>query len=138
MGLMVDSSVLIAAGRGRLDLDRMLRPLSEESACIAAITLSELWHGCHRGSGDALERRLVFVQKIEALLPVLSFAKPEALIHAKIWADLEKAGRRIGAHDLIIAATAISHGHAVVTLNESEFKRIRELEVIGATRFLLK
>jgi tRNA(fMet)-specific endonuclease VapC len=138
MGLMLDSSVLIAAERGRLDLVRMRAALNEESSCIAAITLSELWHGCHRGAGKALEGRLVFVRNIEALLPVLEFSRTEALIHAKLWADLEQAGKRIGNHDMIIAATAISHGHALATLNESEFGRIKELKVIAATRFLVR
>ena len=135
---MLDSSVLIAAERGRLDLAKMRTALNEESLCIAAITLSELWHGCHRGAGKALESRIVFVRGIEALLPILEFSDTEALIHAKLWADLEQAGKRIGNHDMIIAATAISHGHTLATLNESEFERIKELKVIPARRFLVK
>ena len=135
---MIDSSVLIAAERGRLNLGRMTALLNEEFSCIAAITLSELWHGCHRGAGKALESRLAFVQKIEAIMPVLDFSKKEALIHARLWADLEKAGKRIGNHDMIIAATAISHNHTLTTLNESEFERIHDLKVVAASRFLLK
>jgi tRNA(fMet)-specific endonuclease VapC len=138
MGLMIDSSVLIAAERGRLDLGLMRTALNEQLACIASITLSELWHGCHRGTGKALENRIAFVQGIESLLPVVEFSRTEALIHAKLWAYLEKSGKRIGNHDMIIAATAISHGHALATLNEDEFKRIPQLKLVSVQRFAVK
>jgi predicted nucleic acid-binding protein len=36
----------------------------------------------------------------------------------------------IGAHDLIIAVTALRHGCAVLTDNLSEFKRVPNLTVI--------
>jgi predicted nucleic acid-binding protein len=39
-------------------------------------------------------------------------------------------GQLIGAHDLIIAATAIGHGYPLLTANISEFERISGLEVI--------
>jgi predicted nucleic acid-binding protein len=37
----------------------------------------------------------------------------------------------IGAHDLIIAATALSHGCAVLTTNAAEFARVPGLEVLA-------
>ena len=91
MGLVIDSSVLISAERGTIDWKNLVTHLSAESPFISAITLSELWHGCHRGQGPKLKKRLKFIGEIEALLPVLPFAAAEARIHAKIWADLEKA-----------------------------------------------
>lgn len=138
MGLVLDSSVLIAAERGRLNWGKLVLDLSDELPFMSSITLSELWHGCHRGKGVALQNRLRFVQEIEAIVPVLEFSRNEALVHARIWADLEKIGQKIGDYDLIIAATALVHGYAVATLNENEFNRIPNLRLTSVKQFLLK
>lgn len=44
-----------------------------------------------------------------------------ARAHAEIWAELENDGNLIGAHDLWIAATALSHGMDVATANARDF-----------------
>ena len=136
MGLILDTSVLISAERKNFRLTDFFQSLSEESFHICSITLSELWHGCHRATSAALAKRLKFVQEIEATLPISEFSRSEALIHARIWADLEKIGQKIGDHDLIIAATALTHDYGVATLNESEFKRIPKLRLASVKRFL--
>jgi len=81
--------------------------LKNESLFISSITLSELWHGCHRATGSVLRNRLKFVKEVEAIIPVLGFAVKEALVHAEISARLAEKGQPIGAHDLVIAATAL-------------------------------
>lgn len=47
MGAVIDSSVLIAAERGKLDLLRVLADHGDEPIAISAITASELLHGVH-------------------------------------------------------------------------------------------
>jgi len=138
VGLVIDSSVLISAERGTIDWKHLVTHLSAESPFISAITLSELWHGCHRGQGPKLKKRLKFIGEIEALLPVLPFAAAEARIHAKIWADLEKVGQRIGLHDLIMAATALTNDFPLATLNEGEFKRIPNLRLVSLKPYVMK
>lgn len=51
--------------------------------------------------------------------------------HAAIWAELSRRGQLIGAHDLIIAATALALDYGVITLNEQEFRRVPDLRVIA-------
>jgi tRNA(fMet)-specific endonuclease VapC len=48
---------------------------------------------------------------------------------AEIYADLYRRGELIGDADILIAASAIVHGFAVSTNNESHFGRIRGLRV---------
>jgi predicted nucleic acid-binding protein len=43
---------------------------------------------------------------------------------ARIWASLAKKGLTVGAHDLIIAATAISLDYSVITANRRDFEKI--------------
>jgi len=47
-GTLIDSSVLIAAERGRLQFDEITARYSQEDVAISAVTASELLHGVHR------------------------------------------------------------------------------------------
>jgi tRNA(fMet)-specific endonuclease VapC len=53
---------------------------------------------------------------------------------ADIYADLYKRGQIIGDADILIAATALENGLAVVTNNESHFNRITGLQVLNWNR----
>jgi tRNA(fMet)-specific endonuclease VapC len=53
-----------------------------------------------------------------------------ARTHAEIWAALESDGNLIGAHDLWIAATALSQGMTVATANTRDLKRVPGLDVV--------
>ncbi len=50
---------------------------------------------------------------------------------ADIYADLRQRGAPIGDADILIAASALIRGWAVVTNNEAHFQRIPELQVIN-------
>jgi tRNA(fMet)-specific endonuclease VapC len=136
MGLILDSSLLIANERGKFDMPGFLRKFSNAQPLIAAITASELLHGVER-AGDAV-RKMKRQQHVEQILSVLSvqpFDLAQARVHARIWAELEQRGQMIGPHDLLIAATGLGHGHEIATLNTQEFQRIPGLLVVDATPF---
>lgn len=48
-----------------------------------------------------------------------------------IYADLHQSGQLISHADILIAATALENGLAVVTNNENHFNRIKGLQVIN-------
>jgi predicted nucleic acid-binding protein len=56
MGTLIDSSVLIAWERDRLDLEAHLAGYAEEDFAISAITASELLHGDHAVISRTLAR----------------------------------------------------------------------------------
>jgi len=131
-----DTSVLIAAERGKLRLEALLHSLGEEPVRIAAITASELLHGCHRAADPGVRvRRFAFVDSLLGLIPVLPFGLAEARRHAELWAQLAKEGTRLGAHDLLIGATALAQGHTLATLNRAEFSRVAGLRLAALGRF---
>lgn len=135
MAVILDTSVLIAAEREAIRLVPFLESLGEEPVGIAAITASELLHGCHRASSPGIRsRRFAFVEALLDTLPVFPFGLAEARRHAELWADLVRVGRVIGPHDLQIGATALMRGAAVATLNRREFRRIAGLRVLGVRR----
>ncbi|HEY2806805.1 MAG TPA: type II toxin-antitoxin system VapC family toxin [Gemmatimonadales bacterium] len=136
MGLILDTSVIIAAERGTLRLEPWLRQHGDDPVGLAAITASELLHGCHRaGSAAVRARRSAFVEAILDLIPVLAFGLAEARRHAELWAELTAAGTVVGPHDMIIAATAVARGDELATLNAREFRRVPGLRLASLDRY---
>jgi tRNA(fMet)-specific endonuclease VapC len=127
---LIDSSVFIALERRGQRLHDLAAVVPDEPLALASITASELLAGVHRA--DSPERRLrreAFVEAVLERVPVLPFELRTARVHARIWAQLVSGGRSIGAHDLLIAATALAHGYAVLTQNRREFERVPGLVV---------
>jgi len=138
VGIVIDTSVLVAGERRALRFEALLESLGEEPVAIAAITASDLLHGCHRASDPGVRaRRAAFVDALLEAIPVLPFGLPEARRHAELWAGLAREGSVIGPHDLLIAATALAQGHSLVTMNQREFGRVPGLRLVAVERFLL-
>lgn len=131
MAALIDSSVLIAAERGELEVNRFLEQHAQTGIALAAISASELLHGIHRLRASARKIRAeAWVEAIIAALPVVQFDLACARAHARLGAHLARKGVTIGAHDLIIAASALPRGFAVITCDRRSFPKIPELEVI--------
>jgi predicted nucleic acid-binding protein len=123
--MLIDSSVLIAWERDQGDIERQLASHGDEDVAIAAITASELLHGVHRATTPARRnQREAFVEGLLSRLPIISFDLVTARIHARLSAELATKGTAVGAHDLIIAATAMARGQAVATRDERSFPKI--------------
>lgn len=130
MGILIDSSVLIGIERGTLSDSPLDRAVGADELAIAAITASELLVGVHRAeSSTRRRRRSRFVEGALERVRILPFDEEVARTHAALWADLQRAGDLIGAHDLQIAATAVTHDLRVATLNVRDFGRIDGLAV---------
>ena len=132
MGFLIDSNILIAAERGQFSLADLARDVAGESLALSAITASELLHGVHRATDPGIrEKRARFVEYVLGLFPILPFDLEIAGVHAELWAAMQQAGQTIGAHDLIIAATARAASYGVITANSAEFQRVPGLRVIN-------
>jgi tRNA(fMet)-specific endonuclease VapC len=128
VAVLIDTTVLIDAERRGGALERAV---GEEERAISAITVSELLHGVHRAiAEDVRVRREAFVEHLLSSIEALPVTTTVARAHAGIWAGLERRGTPIGAHDLWIAATAVTNGMSVATANVEEFERVPGLTVI--------
>lgn len=131
MATLIDASVLIAAERGRLDWAETLAEEATADVALAAITVSELLHGVHRaGAARIRARREAFVEQVLARVPVIPFDLVVARVHAGVWASLAMRGVSVGAHDLLIGATALATGGRVATRDLRSFPRIPGLDVV--------
>jgi tRNA(fMet)-specific endonuclease VapC len=130
MGLMVDTCVFINFEKGGKPID--LSPWEQsERVYVSVITASELLIGVRRANTEARRvRRSAFVEAVLSGVEVLDFTVGAARLHAEICVELENKGQKIGAHDLIIAATARHHHLSILTDNVNEFSRVSGLQVI--------
>jgi tRNA(fMet)-specific endonuclease VapC len=128
MAVLIDTSVLVHVERRGHTLDEAV---GEQDRAISVITASELLHGVHRArTGTVRTRRAAFVEHLLSAIEPLPITLAVARAHAEIWAELESNGDLIGAHDLWIAATALSHGMEVATANARDFERVPGLSVV--------
>jgi tRNA(fMet)-specific endonuclease VapC len=136
VGVILDTSVLVAGERGTLQIEALLRFLGSEVVGISAITASELLLGAHRAGDPALRaRRLAYADAMLERLPVLPFGTAEARRHAEIWAHLCAANTMIGPHALLVGATALSHGALLATLHQREFALVPGVRLVELSRF---
>ncbi len=130
MAVLIDTAPLITLERDDA-LERLDGSVGDEERAISVITASELLDGVHRADGGRALRRRAFVEHILAAMDPVPITTAIARVHAQIWAALRAAGTPVGAHDLWIAATAVTHGWGVVTANVRDFERVPGLRVIA-------
>jgi tRNA(fMet)-specific endonuclease VapC len=130
MAIILDADVIIRGEKGTFDLKTWLASRSEEVFEVAAITVAELWHGVERARAPHKNRRQQYLRAVLAPLAIVPYTGQTAYEHARIWAEVEAAGRMIGAYDLIVAATALERGSEVATFNKRHFMAVPGLRVI--------
>jgi tRNA(fMet)-specific endonuclease VapC len=133
MAIVIDADVIIRGEKQAFDLAAWLDDSPQETYFLAAVTIAELWHGVERAIGKIRVAREAYLQNLVARLVVLPYVQSTALIHARIWAQLESAGKAIDDYDMIVAATAIEHGYPVATFNQKHFQSVPGLTVIQPT-----
>ena len=128
MGILIDTDVWVLAEKSGSTLG-LARWASYGGAYLCAVTASELLVGVERAnSAQRRARRGAFVENLLATIPVLEFTLPLARTHARMLAALSK-NVTAGAHDAIIAATAVHHGYALLTRNVADFKIFQGLQI---------
>jgi len=135
MGLILDSSVVIAAER-RGDtveqlIDKIVKATGDQEAALSAIGLTELIHGLYRAQTPEIrQRREAFISELLTDLTVYPYTKETALLAGKLDGEQQSRGVVIPFGDLLIGATALSLGFKVLTGNPRDFQRIPGLSVV--------
>ena len=124
--------MIVAEERGRARLEQVIA--DDDDIAIAAITVAELLVGVELAGAGQRSRRQAFVESILATIPVEDYDLEVARSHAMLLAQVRRSGRTRGAHDLVIAATALARQRTVVTADRSGFDELpglatRELPV---------
>lgn len=128
MGLVIDTDVWVLAEKSDHPLD-LARWTNYGGAYMSVVTASELLVGVERANTpERKAQRAAFVEHLLSLIPILDFSLPVGRTHARMLAGLPK-NLTAGAHDALIAATAIHYGHALLTRNVSDFTIFAGLKV---------
>jgi tRNA(fMet)-specific endonuclease VapC len=117
--LILDTGVLIAVERGHVALDDVVS--DDDDLSIAAVTAAELLVGVELAGPAHRSARREFVDTLLSTVPALDYTLDVARAHAALLAHVRRTGRPRGAHDLLIAATAVATDRTVVTADAQEF-----------------
>jgi len=135
LGLVLDSSVLVAAERSKLTtpeaIKRIRKTAGDVPIVICSLTVAELAHGIYRANTPerSLERRK-FLDELKAHVPIHAVTEATAEIIARIGAEQTAKGIGLPLADLIIGACALELDYAVGTNNVRDFSRIPGLTVV--------
>lgn len=125
-GVLIDTSVLIAVERGALDLEAVAAS-PDEPLAISAVTAHELLRGVARlPPGIRRARSERWLETLLTALPVIDYDTDIARVHAALWAELSASGTRLGEHDQMIAATALSLGYDLAS-RDAAFDAVPDL-----------
>jgi tRNA(fMet)-specific endonuclease VapC len=114
--VILDTGVLIAIERGKLDVDAVL---GADDAAIAAITAMELLVGVERADEAHRQARAIRVEAILSSLPIEPYNVGIARVHARLAVEAMAKGRARSANDMMIAATAASTSRILLTTDAS-------------------
>ena len=112
MGLILDSSVLIAAERASQTvtdlLEQTLQARGDQEVALASVALVELAHGIYRATTpERRNRREEFVQELLRDVSVYPLTPQTALLAGKIDGEQQAKGITIPFQDLLIGVTAL-------------------------------
>lgn len=105
---------------------QQIATVGQDRVCTSIIVACELRFGASKSGSSRL---VLQVDRILAILPVLSLESSVDRHYADIRTHLEQRGTPIGPNDLLIAAHALDLDLTLVTANTREFERVPELRV---------
>ena len=135
MGLILDSSVVIAAER-RGDvveafIEEVVSSAGDQEAALSSVGLTELAHGIYRAQTPAIRiQREQFILELLRVLTVYPYTKNTALLAAKVDGEQQIRGVTIPFPDLLIGVTALELGFSVLTVNLRHFQLIPGLKLL--------
>src|SRR6266566_8766868 len=124
LGLVLDSSVLIAAERRKQTpaqiIEDVVKKVGAVPIILSSLTVAEI-----------RERRRAFLDELKATIPIHPITEATAEIIARVGGEQAAKGINLPFIDLIIAASALELGYAIGTDNTRDFTRIPDLKVIS-------
>jgi predicted nucleic acid-binding protein len=135
MGLILDSSVLIAAERQGKNARQVLRAIAQEvgetEVGISVVALIELAYGAARAdSPERKSKREKFIEELLTAMPVYPVTASMALRAGQLDGQNQARGVKVPLADLLIGVAALELGYGVATANLRHFRQVSGLSVI--------
>ncbi len=134
MGLILDSSVIVAGERRGLAVEDILVAVRAVSGpteiALSVVSVMELEHGIWRAKDPGrANRRRQFLEDLIGNVPVYPVTTEVARRAGRIDAEQQERGIRVAFQDLLIGVSALELGYAVGTSNLRHFRMIPNLAV---------
>ena len=128
MTYFLDTDACIFILRGKTpSIKSWFEKLTPDQIKISAVVKAELLVGAQKSRDP--QRTSPIVEMFLSPFEIVPFDDSACPIYSKIRHELERKGNSIGPHDLLIAATALSHDGILVTHNVREYRRIPDLKI---------
>lgn len=123
--LLIDTSIIIDHLRKKnKNESRLYHIVGRFTLFVSAITVFELFAGA---INDQKKQDISHVLEYVKIIP---FTRVTAQKSGEIYLSLWKENQLIETKDLFIAATALSHDMALMTLNLKHFQRVKGLNIL--------
>jgi len=130
IGYLLDTNACIALinGRPAAVRERFAKAIQAGAQMLVPTVVAfELWYGVGKSSNPESNARRVR-EFFAGPVRILEFGEDEARRAGELRAELERAGKPIGAYDVLIAGQALQRELTVITANAREFGRVKGLE----------
>jgi predicted nucleic acid-binding protein len=136
VGVIFDSCIWVALAAGQVDHRAVIETAGAEPVFTSVIALGELNFGVEACADPAERaRRAAYLRQVESR-PTLNVTADTAAAFGVLAAAVKLTGRspRPRYNDLWIAAQAIEHGYALLTLNQADFAGLPGLRTLPLAR----
>ena len=127
MKVALDTNTISYLWRQDAKVQAALLAMDAASVAVPSVVLAELVFGRHNNPAASAKLQ-VLIQDLRDAYPVLDFNASAADWHGLLRARFK--AQPAPDRDLMIAATCLSHGCALVTHNTKDFARIEELTLL--------
>jgi tRNA(fMet)-specific endonuclease VapC len=139
LGIIFDTSVIIAGERGEASVPEFIRHLTQvygdDVGAVSSISVVELTHGLYRAKSPGnFSRRQRFSDDLFKSLAVVPLTREIAFLAGRTQGEQAANGVSIDLGDLLIGSTAIFMGYSLATLNEKHFAQIPGLTIAASSR----
>ena len=125
---LIDTNICIYIMNKRpIEIIHKFKQLEVGEIGVSTITVSELQYGVVKSKNRGVNKQRV--EEFLSPIQIIPYDENATDIYGDIRYNLEKRGESIGPLDLLIAAHALSKNYVLITNNEKEFKRVKNLKV---------
>jgi len=133
LGIVIDTSAIVALERSNRDFREMLGPLADDQVIIPMIVWTELLVGVRLATSSRVaSQRRAHLERIRLAVPIMEFDAEIAEHYADIFVECQQARQMIPQNDIAVAATARHLRYSVLVgeKGEGHFQRVKGLQVI--------
>ena len=133
MNYFLDTNIIIYAIKNTYpNLVKKFEETPSYNIVVPAIVKAELEYGASKSAN--YKKTIDLYNKFINIYNIISFTDKETIFYGNIRTELERKGTLIGANDMLIAATVLSHNGVLVTHNVKEFSRISNFKIEDWTK----